>query len=434
MHRIIIVGGGAGGLELATKLGNRLGKRKKAAITLVDKSRTHLWKPLLHEVAAGSMDEDVHAVDYLAQAHWHGFRYRVGEMSGLDLASKRIFVAPFRDEEGREVTPPASIPYDTLVIAVGSLNNDFGTPGVKKYAICLETPERAEVFHQRVVNACVRADAQSEPLRPEQLHIAIVGGGATGTELAAELHRTLRELVAYGLDRVNPERDIQINLIEASDRILNTLPERISNAAVDLLNRLGVKIYTKSVVAEVLPKGVRLADGTIIPAELVVWAAGIKAPEFLQNLQGLECNRINQLIVRPTLQTTSDDNVFAMGDCAECPWPGRNRPVPPRAQAAHQQANHLARQIPRRLRDEPLADFHYRDRGSLISLGEYWAVGSLMGRLMGGSLFVEGVIARLMYNLLYKLHELALHGPAKVVLDTLARLITRRTVPHVKLH
>jgi NADH dehydrogenase len=434
LHRVVIVGGGAGGLELATKLGNKLGRKKRAAVTLVDCARTHLWKPLLHEVAAGSMDEDVHEIEYLAQAHWHCFSYRVGEMSGLDRVRRLVHVAPFRDEEGREVTPPSYIGYDTLIIAVGSLTNDFGTPGVKEHAIRLETPEQAELFHRRLVNACIRANAQSEPLRPEQLHIAIIGGGATGTELAAELHRTMRELVAYGLDRVNPERDIQLNLIEAADRILTALPERISKAATELLHGLGVKVLTSSRVSEVLPAGVRLANGDVIPAELVVWAAGIKAAEFLRQLDGLETNPLNQLRVKPTLQTTRDDNVFAIGDCAECPWPGHDRPVPPRAQAAHQQASHLARQIPRRLRGESLADFHYRDRGSLVSLGEYWAVGSLMGQLIGGSLFIEGLIARLMYNLLYKLHELALHGPAKVTLDTIARLITRRTVPHVKLH
>jgi NADH dehydrogenase len=434
LHHIVIVGGGAGGLELATKLGDRIGKKKGARVTLVDRARTHLWKPLLHEVAAGSMDEDVHEIDFLAQAHWHGFTYRAGEMSGLDRARRLVYVAPFRDEEGREVTPESHVGYDTLVIAVGSLNNDFGTPGVKEHAICLDTPEQAQLFHRRLVNACIRANAQSEPLRPEQLHIAIIGGGATGTELAAELHRTMRELVAYGLDRVNPENDIQLNLIEAADRILTALPERISKAATELLHSLGVRVRTSSRVAEVLPKGVRLANGDVIPAELVVWAAGIKAPEFLKNLDGLETNRLNQLRLRSTLQTTMDDDVFALGDCAECPWPGHNQPVPPRAQAAHQQASHLARQIPRRLRGEPPSDFHYQDRGSLVSLGEYWAVGSLMGRLIGGSLFIEGLIARLMYNLLYKLHELALHGPVKVTLDSLARLITRRTVPHVKLH
>jgi NADH dehydrogenase len=434
LHRIVIVGGGAGGLELATRLGNKLGKRRRAAITLVDKSRTHLWKPLLHEVAAGSMDEDIHEVDYLAQAHWHGFAYRAGEMNGLDRERRVIHVAPFHDDEGHQVTEGSSVPYDTLVIAVGSVTNDFGTPGVKEHALTLDSPEHAELFHRRLVNACIRANAQREPLRPEQLHVAIIGGGATGTELAAELHRTVRELVAYGLDRVDPERDIGINLIEAADRLLPVLPRRISEAATQLLQRLGIRIHVSAKVAEVLPTGVRLIDRTTIPAELVVWSAGIKAPEFLKNITGLESNRLNQLVVRLTLQTTRDDDVFAMGDCAECPWPGNDRPVPPRAQAAHQQAEHLARQLMRRLKGQPVRDFHYRDRGSLVALGEYTAVGNLMGQLIGRNFFIEGLIARFMYNLLYKMHELALHGPAKVALDTLARLITRRTVPHVKLH
>jgi NADH dehydrogenase len=125
--------------------------------------------------------------------------------------------------------------------------------------------------------------------------------------------------------------------------------------------------------------------------------------------------------------------VFALGDCAACPWPGRGT-VPPRAQAAHQQATHLYRQIRRRLAGKPLQDYTYRDFGSLVSLGEFSTVGNMMGRIVGGSLMIEGTFARLMYLSLYKLHELALHGPSKVTLDTLARLITRRTGPVVKLH
>jgi NADH:quinone reductase (non-electrogenic) len=433
LHRIVVVGGGAGGLELATRLGNKLGRRRKADVTLVDKARTHLWKPLLHEIAAGSMDQGVHEIDYLAQAHWHGFRYRVGEMSGLDRRQRLVHVAPFVDREGALVTPQRSIGYDTLVIAIGSLTNDFGTPGVKEHAISLETPVEAERFHQRLVNACIRAHGQEAPLGPEQLQVAIIGAGATGTELAAELHRTTRQLVAFGLDRIDPESDIKIHLIEAADRILPALPERLSAAAYRLLERLKVQVHTSARVSAVLADGVKLADGRHIPAELVVWAAGVKAPEILTRLDGLETNRINQLLVRPTLQTTLDDAVFAIGDCACCPWPGHDRPVPPRAQAAHQQASHMVGQIRRRLAGKPLADYHYRDRGSLVSLG-YSTVGSLMGNLIGPSLFIEGLFARLMYKSLYTMHQMALHGPVKVALDTLARLITRRTEPHVKLH
>jgi NADH dehydrogenase len=434
LHRIVIVGGGAGGLELATRLGNKLGRRRKAAVTLVDAKRTHLWKPLLHEVAAGSMDEDVNGIDYLAQAYWHGFTYRAGEMTAIDRSQRLVSVAPSTDDEGRQVTPAQEVGYDTLVIAIGSLTNDFGTPGVKDHAIALETADQAARFHKRLVNACIRAHYQKEPLRPEQLQVAIIGAGATGTELAAELHKTTRQLVAYGLDRIDPDMDIRINLIEAAPRILPQLPERLSKAAVKLLEGLRVRIHTSAPVAEVLEGGVRLANGTLIPAELVVWAAGVKAPDVLKDIAGLESNRLNQLVVRANLQTTRDDDIFAIGDCAACPWPGHPHPVPPRAQAAHQQASHLAKYLRRRLSGEPVPDWRYRDFGSLVSLGNYSTVGNLMGKLVGGNLFIEGLFAGLMYKSLYKMHQLALHGVTKVTLDTLARLITRRTEPHVKLH
>jgi NADH dehydrogenase len=431
-HRVVIVGGGAGGLELATRLGDKLGRRVE--VTLIDRNRTHVWKPKLHEIAAGSMDLSAHEVDYLAQSHWHRFRYRIGEMVGLDRERREVHVAPSVDEEGRQVTPQRRFGYDTLVISVGSQSNDFGTPGVAEHAMKLESQADARRFHARMVNACIRAHAQTAALQPEQLKVAIIGAGATGVELAAELHRTTREVVAYGLDRVDPDKDIQVTVVEAAERVLPALPPRLSTATEALLGKLGVNVLTSARVAEVLRDGVRLADGRLLPAELVVWAAGVKAPDFLKDLGGLESNRINQLVVRPTLQTTRDDDVFALGDCAACAWAGNGGNVPPRAQAAHQQASHLYSQIRRRLDGKPLKDWRYRDFGSLVSLGEYSTVGNMMGGLIGGSLMVDGLFARLMYLSLYKMHELALHGPVKVSLDTMARVITRRTEPHVKLH
>ena len=433
-HHIVIVGGGAGGLELATRLGDRLGRRGRAKTTLIDKDRAHLWKPLLHEFAAGSMDLGHHELDYLAQSYWHRFRYRIGEMIGLDRARREVHVAPVIDEEGNEVTPRRSVRYDTLVIAVGSVTNDFGTPGVTEFALTLDTPQQAARFHRRLVDACIRAHTQHGPLRPEQLQIAIIGAGATGVELAAELHKTTRELVAYGLDRIDPEKDVRLHVIEAAPRILPALPERLSEATEALLKELGVEVHTAARVSEVTPTGVLLASGRSIPAELVVWAAGVKAPEFLKELDGLETNRINQLVVHPTLVTTRDENIFALGDCASCPWLGQEGNVPPRAQAAHQQASHLVKQLAARLAGQPLKPYRYRDFGSLVSLGKYSTIGNLMGVLIGGSITVEGYFARLMYLSLYKMHEYALHGFTKVFLDTLVRLITRRTEPQVKLH
>ena len=432
-HRIVIVGGGAGGLELATRLGDTLGRRGRAEVTLIEKNRTHVWKPKLHELAAGSMDMADHEVGYLAQSHWHHFIYRVGEMTGLDRERREVQVAPYLDDEGQQVAPARTVPYDTLVIAVGSQSNDFGTPGVREHAMRLESAVDALRFHQRMVNACIRAHSQSEPLRPEQLHVAIIGAGATGVELAAELHRTTREVVAYGLDRVDADKDIQLALVEAAPRVLPALPERLSTATAELLQKLGVAVHTNAKVASVSAGAVHLADGRVLPAELIVWAAGVKAADFLKDIAGLETNRINQLVVKNTLQSTRDEHIFAIGDCAACPWKD-GQTVPPRAQAAHQQAQHLLKQLRRRIEGQAVMPWHYRDFGSLVSLGEFSTVGSMMGGLIGGSLMVEGYFAKLMYLSLYKMHELALHGHVKVALDTLARLIVRRTEPHVKLH
>ena len=214
------------------------------------------------------------------------------------------------------------------------------------------------------------------------------------------------------------------------------LPEGVSTSALRMLEDLGVQVHTSAKVAAVETRAVRLADGRVIPAELVVWAAGIKAADVLRDIAGLETNRLNQLVVRPTLQTTRDENIFAIGDCAACPWQhgGQARTVPPRAQAAHQQASLMLKQIRRRLDGRALVDYRYRDFGSLVSLGEHNTVGSMVGSLWRSPLVFEGLAARWMYMSLYKMHEVALHGYAKVALDTLARFITRRTEPHVKLH
>ena len=158
-HRIVIVGGGAGGLELATRLGNKLGKPGKAHITLIDKARTHFWKPHLHEIAAGSVDINDHATNYLAQSHWHGFRYRIGEVTGLDRARRKVLVASAHDDEGLPITPAYERGYDTLVLAAGSQTNDFGTLGAAQHTIKLDTPQAAKHFNDRLINACIRAQS-----------------------------------------------------------------------------------------------------------------------------------------------------------------------------------------------------------------------------------------------------------------------------------
>ena len=211
------------------------------------------------------------------------------------------------------------------------------------------------------------------------------------------------------------------------------LPERIATAVSGALADIGVQVACSQQAVEVTAREVRTRSG-VFPSDLTVWAAGIKGAEVLKSLDGLETNRISQLVILPTLQTSRDADIFALGDCSAFPRDAGAPAVTPTAQAAHQEASHLLRSIVRRLDHQPLAPFRYRDFGSLVSLGEYSTIGSLMGFLSGRSYRVEGWFARIMYLSLYKMHLYALHGPIGVILDTLARFLKRGTEPRVKLH
>lgn len=435
-HRIIVVGGGAGGLELVTRLGNKLGRRGRAHVVLVDRSPIHIWKPLLHEVAAGSMDPNTHQLEYAAQAHWHHFEFQQGELTGVDRVAKTISVAACVDEDGVELLPARELPYDTLVLAIGSVTHFFGVPGAAEHAIALDTAEQAERFRRRLIAACVRAQnglgtghGEGRP----RVDVAIIGAGATGVELSAELRNTAQVLNAYGLHRLDPRRDVHIHIIEAGPRILPALSERVSGETAKLLRKLDVEVLVGERVTEVTPDAVLTASGKRIAADLTVWAAGITAPKVLATT-GLPLSRLGQIVVGPTLQSEGDPDVFAFGDCASCPWPAKQTTVPPRAQAAHQQAKFLFDALCARLDGRPLPAFEFKDLGSLVSLGHFSAVGSLMGGLIGGSMFIEGLMARFMYSSLYRMHVMALHGAVRMAVDTVAHWLRSKTNPRVKLH
>jgi NADH dehydrogenase len=447
MHRFIIVGGGAGGLELATRLGNKYGHkaRKKsekplAQVTLIDQKPTHLWKPLLHEVAAGSMDSFTRELEYAAQARWHGFEFHQGALTALNRATKRVTIGPLFDDGMNEVLPPRELEYDTLVLCIGSTTAFYGVKGAQENCIALDTVEQAVSFRKRMITACMRAEYRAEEMISGQeggeprVRIAIIGAGATGVELSAELRNTAEVLRAYGLHRLDPVRDVEIVIIEAGARILPALSERVSAATAELLRQRGIRLITGEAVSEVSEGMIRTSSGKVIMTDLIVWSAGIRAPAVLADMDDLQVNRLGQIIVGQTLQTETDENVFALGDCAACPWSGHDRGVPPRAQAAHQQASFLARALELRLKGKPLPRYTYRDFGSLVSLGHSSAVGSLMGRLVGKNMFVEGLLARFMYASLYRMHIAALQGYPWMVLDMLTDWLRRTIAPRVKLH
>ncbi len=435
-HRIVVVGGGAGGLELVTHLGDQLGKQGRAQVVLVDKSATHLWKPLLHEVAAGSMDPYTHQLEYIAQASWHHFEFQQGELLGLDRVKRQLVVGAVLDDDSHPILPERRIAYDTLILAIGSVTNFFGVPGSDAHAMAIDTVTQAEHVRKRILAACMRTQvrlAESANHTASKVNLVIIGGGATGVELAAELRNTAQVLAAYGLHDLDPRRDIQITLVEAGPRILPPLPERIAAETTRLLQALDIRVLNGEKVTEIRSDAVLTASGKTLPSDLTVWAGGIKVPAVLGNI-GLPTNEMGQVMVSQTLQSVADPDIFALGDCASCLWPATGKSVPPRAQAAHQQASLLVKSMHQRLAQKSLPVFTYRDHGSLISLGNFETVGNLMGRLVGRSVKIQGFLARLLYLSLYRQHQMALHGFLRMALTTVAQWLRQRTMPRVKLH
>ena len=427
-HKIVIVGGGAAGLELATSLGKKLGKSGRAEITLLDASSTHIWKPLLHEVAAGTLAES-EEIEYLAQAHRNHFRFRLGKMEGLNRKKKEIYVSPTLNDNGEELIPKRTFSYDTLVMSVGSVSNTFNIKGVAEHCMFLDTTSQAFKFQKQLVESYIKSHVGESKAGNKPLSIVIIGAGATGVELSAQLHEVTDLLAVYGLDESS---NVKLTIIEAATQLLPALPIKLANATQQQLTKLGIDLKLGRRVVEVTKEGISTHDGEMIAADLKVWAAGIKAPDWMKELDGLASNNINQLIVDQTLKT-NDDNIFAMGDCAACPWPGHDGNVPPRAQAAHQQASTLSKSMVNRLKGRKLVNYVYHDYGSLVSLGKYTTVGNLMGNLMG-TVSIGGFIARVVYLSLYKMHQVAIHGYFRTAMLTLSNIFRRSAHAKIKMH
>ncbi len=422
---IVIVGGGAGGLELAAQLGRHLGKNLGGErVLLIDKFPFHIWKPTLHEVAAGTLDAHQEGLSYTVLARRNHFSFTMGELGQVDVVRKTVTLAAILDGEGVEIVPQRTISFKRLVLALGSGSNSFGTPGIDN-AYLLENVRDAQRFHSDWLSASARAAFSSE----RSLSVAIVGAGATGVELSAELlesHAAVLESLGS-----NQRFRLDITLVEGSDRILGGLPPRISEQATVALQRKEVKVMTNTRVQE-LKKGVLVTSAGEIRADMIVWAAGIKAADSNTQL-GLETNRINQFVVDDHLRTSVPD-VYAIGDCAACQWVD-GKFIPARAQAAHQQASYLAKVLGAMLREQEVsAPFVYKDFGSLVSLGDNKGVGNLMGGLAGRNFFVEGLLAKWMYMSLHLMHHRAILGTTKTGLLALARLLQQRVSGRMKLH
>ncbi|MFC1518719.1 NAD(P)/FAD-dependent oxidoreductase [Pseudomonadota bacterium] len=427
---IVIVGGGAGGMEIATKLGHKVGRKAKAKVTLVDCAESHVWKPLLHEVATGALDIGIDAISYRGHASAHGYHFQQGAMIDINRDDKHIILAPINDENGDELLPARHIPYDYLVIAIGSVANDFNIPGVKEHSLFLDNTEQAMQIRKLLLNKFMRYASHHQ--LDDKIKIAVVGAGATGVEMSAEMHHAVEQLSGFGY-KIDTSL-LEVSLIEADGRILPKVGKvEISDSVTRELKQLGVKVMTNTRITQVTPEGLSTTDNTLIPADMVIWSTGVKAPNFLNNIGGLESNHINQVMVKQNMQTTLDPSIFSIGDCAACPQADGSW-VPPRGQSARQMALMTADNIMLMLAGkDPKNEYVYKDLGSLVNLSKFHTVGNLMS-FMGGGVLVEGKIARFVYTSLYRRHLIELHGVVKGTLMMLAKGISRIIHPHLKLH
>jgi NADH dehydrogenase len=419
---IVIVGGGVAGIILATRLGRLLGRRGRARVSLIDRSWIHVWKPMLHTFAAGTWNIYQQQVQFVTHARLHHFEYIRADLIPHSSAHSPGPVPA----EGEVVAGTRELAYDVLVLAFGSRANDFGTPGVVEHCHFIDSQDQADAFNARLRADVVRSFAQGG-----NIDIAIVGGGATGVELAAELSRMVELAAGYGEAEIR--RRLRLTLLESAPRILSAFPEAVSDLAASQLHLLGVDVRTGVRVVAADADGFQLQGGERVPAALKVWAAGIRASGSFDD-SGLELNRAGQVVVGPNLLAKGEQHIFALGDCASLVPEGAGRPLPSTAQVANQQAMHLIRHLPNWLRrGKPVPPFSFRDFGALVALSDYNAFGTLgrFGFFKGG--FIKGRFAQLSHAVLYRRHQISLHGPSRAALLWLAERINALVQPSIRI-
>ena len=439
--RIVVMGGGAGGLELAIRTARATRPGRRAEVTLVDRRSTHLWKPRLHEVAAGLLIPAEEEAGYAAQACSHGFSFVLGEVTRLDTQLRRLAVAPVLAPEGdpialargRELLPARALDYDIAVLAIGSTANDFGTPGVREHAYSLDTSEDAQRVHRGLLAQAARVKAGVQ----DCLRVVIVGAGTTGVELAAELRNSAHRLAQYR-SLIDPGQ-LSITVVDAAERALPGAAPALSDYAARMLEAHGSRLILGAKVTRVGADAVELDDGRRCPADLVVWASGVKAEQLAQPPEGLKRVGAGRIAVDACLRALDEggtpvEGLYCIGDCAAFPAGAKGEPLGATAQAASQQAQLLARSLARQLRGRHPLAFRFRYKGTLVSLGEGQAVGDLPTPIRGGGLKISGAGAKIAYTGLYQAHLAELFGWPRTAALTLSGFLRHSAQPSVKLY
>ena len=381
-HRVVIVGGGFGGLRAAQAL-----RRAPVDVTLLDRRNFHLFQPLLYQVATGGLSPaNIAAPLRGVLKRQRNAQVFLAEVVGLSPDERRI---ELRDGE--------SVGYDSLIVATGAAHHYFGNFHWEAMAPGLKTLEDATRIRARILTAFEEAEREPDPEQVDaRLTFVVVGGGPTGVELAGALGEVANDTLARNFRSIDPTR-ARIVLVEGSERILRTYPPELSGKAERSLRRLGVEVRTGCRVVDVLPDRVRVrcgGDEETLPARTVLWAAGVQASPLglvLQQRTGVELDRIGRVIVAPDMSIPGRPEIFVVGDLARVDGPD-GEPLPGVAPVAMQQGAYVARVVSARARGKPApAPFRYRDRGNMATIGRAAAIAEL------GRVRLSGYVAWLVW-------------------------------------
>ncbi len=387
MHEVVVIGGGFGGLNSVQGL-----KGADVHITLVDRRNFHLFQPLLYQVATAALSPgDIASPLRVIFRRQSNVSVLLGEVTGFDLPGRQVLL-----QDGH-------LPYDTLVIATGSRHAYFGHDAWERFAPGLKTVEDALDIRRRIFTAYEAAERETDPERRRAwLTFVVVGGGPTGVELAGALREIAALSVRDNYKRVNPD-DIQVLLLEMSERVLPPYTPAISLRARQQLERLDVTVRTGAKVTAVDEAAVTIeADGAteVIPTRTVLWAAGVQASPLGRALcaeAGCQTDRLGRVIVNPDLTVPGHDEIFVIGDLAHYAHQG-GQPLPGVAPVAMQQGDYVAKAIRARLAGQPVVAFQYRDKGSMATIGRAAAVAQIGPLHLGG---YPAWLAWLFVHLLY---------------------------------
>jgi NADH dehydrogenase len=396
-HRVVVVGGGFGGLQAVLKL-----RRAPVEVTLVDRRNFHLFQPLTYQVATGALSSG--EIAYPLRAVFkrnRNVRVLMAEVADFDLQARELHLRP-----AAGVPTLATIPYDTLIVACGSRYSYFGHDEWRRHAAEVKSLESALVVRTRLLSAFEAAEAESDPIQQAAwLTFVVVGAGPTGVEMAGQIAELARDSLRHDFRAIDP-RTARILLVEGADRVLTTFPPSLSVKAAKSLRKLGVTVLVGRTVVGVDGASVTVDDGSgkpeHIPSRTVVWAAGVTASGLaarLAELTGAERDRAGRVTVEPDLTLPGHPEVFALGDMVRVrDANGASVVLPGVAPVAMQQGRYAARVVGARLRSKQTAPFRYRDKGNLATIGRGAAVADIKGlRLSGLVAWITWLVVHLWY-------------------------------------